>query len=150
MAVSTIDQQKAHVREFNEAVFNGRDYDALDALVADDVVQHGGPGGEEVRGIGGMRAYFRMLHTAFPDLEATIEDQVAEGDLVATRYTYRGTHDGAFVGIPATHKPVTITGTVFTRIEDGKTVETWVNADVLGLMRQVGVFSPDLLGGPSA
>ena len=80
-----------------------------------------------------------MLLTASPDLHITVEDQVAEGDKVVTRYTTRGTHQGPFMGIPPTGKHVTVTGIVITRFANCKEVEEWANADWLGLLQQLGV-----------
>lgn len=138
MAVTT--SKREHIETFNREVFNGRNYDRLADLVAEDIVQHGGPGGGgDVHGIEGMEGYMRMLHGGFSDLEATIETMIEEGDYVATRYTYRGTHDGEFMGIPPTNRSGEIGGMVLSRIEDGETTETWVNADMLGLLQQVGV-----------
>ncbi len=78
------------------------------------------------------------VRTAFRDLQVTVEDQIAEGDKVATRWTARGTHRGAFQGItqrvPATGKQWTVTGMALIRIANGKMVEGWTNFDALGLL----------------
>lgn len=81
-----------------------------------------------------------MFRTAFPDLYGTIEDLIAEGDKVVTRITYRGTHQGEFMGIPPTGRPVTMTFTGINRIAGGKIAEGWVNFDALGMMQQLGVI----------
>ncbi|MBV8360856.1 MAG: ester cyclase [Deltaproteobacteria bacterium] len=81
-----------------------------------------------------------MFHAAFPDLHFTLEDIVAEGDKVAYRYTVRGTHMGDFMGLAATGKQILVTGTLTTRIADGKFQEDWENIDMLGLMQQLGVI----------
>ncbi len=83
-----------------------------------------------------------MFRAAFPDLRTTVDDLLAEGDKVAARWTFSGTHQGAFLGIPPTGKQVTGTGTSIARIEDGKVAENWVNFDALGLMQQLGVIPP--------
>jgi predicted ester cyclase len=75
---------------------------------------------------------------AFPDFEATVEDIVAEGDTVAMRVTLRGTHDGPFMGVEPTGNPFEVRNMVFTRIEDGKIAERWVQPDTLSLMQQLG------------
>ena len=80
-----------------------------------------------------------MLFTAFPDLQFTIEDMVAEGDFVVVRHTTRGTHQGNFRGIPPTGKQVSGTGMFIDRIVNGKAVEQWINGDDLGLLQQLGV-----------
>ena len=80
------------------------------------------------------------LRAAFPDIEMTIEDQIAEGDKVVTRYTTRGTHKGEYEGIAPTDKQVTFTGTFIYRIEGGKIVERWTNWDRAGFLEQIGAI----------
>ena len=85
--------------------------------------------------------------TALPDTHVTIEDQIAEGDQVVTRWTARGTHTGEVMGIPPTEKQVTFAGIHIHRIEAGKIVEVWAIDDLLGLMQQFGVIPPLRPGG---
>ncbi|MFP9190820.1 ester cyclase [Natronosalvus vescus] len=82
-----------------------------------------------------------MFHAAFSDLEATEGIQFSDesGEYVCSAYTYRGTHDGDFMGIPPTDTEAEIQGLVINRIEDGRIAEAWVLADFLGLLQQVGV-----------
>ena len=80
-----------------------------------------------------------MYFSAFPDLHLTIEDQIAEGDKVVTRWTARGTHQGPFMGIPPTGKRAVVTGIAIDRFANGKFVENWNNGDDLGLLQQLGV-----------
>ncbi len=101
---------------------------------------HASPPGEEIHGREGIEQFYGALRAAFPDLRITIEDQVAEGDRVVTRWTARGTHTGAFQGIPPTGKQGRMTGIDIDRIADGKVVECWVNSDDLGLLQQLGVI----------
>jgi steroid delta-isomerase-like uncharacterized protein len=77
------------------------------------------------------------IRRAFPDLEMTIEQQIAEGPWVATRVTYRGTHAGEFAGIPATGRRIEYAGTAMDRLEDGKVVEMWHTVNMHLLMRQI-------------
>lgn len=86
------------------------------------------------------RQFARIADTrrAFPDLEMTIEQQIAEGPWVATRVTYRGTHAGVFAGIPATHRRIEYAGTAMDRLENGKVVEMWHTVNMHLLMRQIG------------
>jgi steroid delta-isomerase-like uncharacterized protein len=79
---------------------------------------------------------------AFPDFYSTIDDQIAEGDGVATRWTMHGTHEGEFRGIAPTGKQITVTAIGIFRFSDGKVVESWDNFDQLGMMRQLGVVLP--------
>jgi steroid delta-isomerase-like uncharacterized protein len=79
-----------------------------------------------------------MYRAAFPDLKITVEAQIAEGDLVVTRWSSTGTHEGDLPGLPASHNKVTVTGIGIDRIENGKIVEGWNNWDTLGMMQQLG------------
>ena len=78
---------------------------------------------------------------AFPDLRATVEDMIAEGDKVVTRWTMRGTHEGMVRDIPATGKQVTVKGVTIKRMANGKVVEEWSLIDMLGLLQQVGAIT---------
>jgi steroid delta-isomerase-like uncharacterized protein len=78
--------------------------------------------------------------TAFPDLQLSVNDQVAEGDRVAARWTVTGTHKGEYYGIPATGKQVGHSGTAFYRLENGRIAEVWLLSDTMGLMQQLGVI----------
>lgn len=79
-----------------------------------------------------------LMRNAFPDFCVSIEDQIAEGNNVATRVTFRGTHQGEYMGIPATGKQVAYTGIAIDRIISGKVVEMWHESDDLGMLRQLG------------
>ena len=80
------------------------------------------------------------FYAAFPDLHHTVEDQVAEGDTVATRMTLRGTHHGEFQGIPPTGKPIVVSLIGIDRFENGQFAEQWSQLDTLGLLQQLGVI----------
>jgi steroid delta-isomerase-like uncharacterized protein len=80
-----------------------------------------------------------LYRTAFPDLHLTIEDVIAEGETVMTRWSCRGTHKGDLNGIAPTGKHITISGVTVARVSNGKIVEGYVNWDALGLMQQLGV-----------
>jgi predicted ester cyclase len=77
--------------------------------------------------------------TAFPDLQFTIEDHIAEGNKVATRVTLRGTHSGRYLDIAPTGKKITVSGMTISHVVDGKIVEIWITRDDLGLLQQLGV-----------
>jgi predicted ester cyclase len=81
-----------------------------------------------------------MFFDAFPDLQGTVEDVVGEGDKVASRLRWRGTHQGELMGIPPSGKQVDFTLQAIHRIAEGKIVEGWVNYDTLGMMRQIGAI----------
>jgi steroid delta-isomerase-like uncharacterized protein len=87
----------------------------------------------------GHRAFMSALLTAFPDSNFIIDDVIAEGDKVAVRHRLQGTHQAELQGAPATGKQVEVNGIVIFRIEDGKVAEAWLNADIMGMMQQLGV-----------
>jgi steroid delta-isomerase-like uncharacterized protein len=92
---------------------------------------------EDMRGVEGARDFYSMYRGAFPDAQITIEDQLAEGDMVATRWTARGTHQGDLMGVPASGNRVEVAGMTISRSEGGRIVEEWNNYDALGLMQQI-------------
>jgi steroid delta-isomerase-like uncharacterized protein len=128
------------VRRFFEEAINGHDLDLFDELCADDYVWHGGsdPGAiGDVHGLERFKAAVATFFTAFPDLEATILDTVATDDKVCVRFVERGTHEGTFVGVPATGKPVEFHGIGIYRVADGKLVEEWFIDDSRAIFEQI-------------
>jgi predicted ester cyclase len=111
----------------------------FDELHTTDIVIHGG-GGEEMHGIKDFKEYCRKWLSAFPDLHFTIDDIVVEGEKVATRHTWTGTHKGELEGIPPTNKKVTSWEIEIDRIADGKIAEIWTRYDTLGVMQQLGII----------
>ncbi len=111
----------------------------LDELLAPTYVLHL-PGSPPITGIEPAKQLMVAYTTGFPDLQLTTEDIVAEGEKVAIRNTWRGTHQGVFQGIPPTGKRVTFTGSDIFRFESGKIAEQWADLDALGLMQQLGVI----------
>jgi len=91
-------------------------------------------------GIQGINDVVTACRAAFEHLDVTVEDMVAEGDRVAARFTARGIHKGSFMGLPPTGKPITMTGIEIFRIQDGKIAELWGEANLLGLMQQLGII----------
>ncbi|MBE7469066.1 MAG: ester cyclase [Anaerolineae bacterium] len=133
------DQNKAIARRFFE-LFSQGDLETIGReLLSPEFVAHfpGMPGPlnpESYRQVG------LMFRSAFPDIQDTVENQIADGDKVATRITSRGTHQGELMGIPATGKRYTITATVVDRIASGRIVERWAEFDQLGMLQQLGVI----------
>ena len=120
---------------------NTGDVDALDAVVAEDVegnVPLPLPG--RGRGLEGVKENVLALRAAFPDAEFVVEDLVAAGDKFAVRGVLRGTHEGEFLGVPASGEEVEVSGISFVRIADGKAVEYWIEFDVYGALQQVGAI----------
>lgn len=141
-------ENKALIRRTIEEIYNQGNLAAVDQYVASDFVIHAPSG--DIHGPAGAKQFVAMLREAFPDFHMTIEDQVADGDRVVTRWTAEGTHLGEFQGIPPTGKHGKMTGIDIDRIVDGKAVECWTNTDDLGLMQQLGVIpAPEHVGQPS-
>jgi steroid delta-isomerase-like uncharacterized protein len=137
---------KEIVRRLGEEPWKGN-FDVIDELASPDYVGHD-PAVPEVQGPEGIKEFISGYLAAFPDGMITIEQQVAEGDLVATRWSGRGTHQGELMGIPATGKQITVNGITISRLENGKVVEEWTNWDMLGMLQQLGVV-PAMAGATS-
>jgi steroid delta-isomerase-like uncharacterized protein len=126
-------------RRFIEVFQVGRDYAVGDALIADNMVNHTPTPGLPPDKAGTI-AFHQGLHGGIPDLTVEIEDMLVDGDKVVTRKTFRGTHGGDFLGIPATGKPVSVGVIDIVRYENGQIVEHWNQVDMFGLMQQLGVI----------
>jgi steroid delta-isomerase-like uncharacterized protein len=131
------EDNKAHVRRGFEAV-NQKNLAVFDELLDPDVVFHNAS--TTMQGLEAYKQFLSMYITAFPDLQFTVEDMIAEGDRVVARCTTRGTHQGSLMGIPPTGKQVKSTLIFIDRIVNGKGVEQWSNGDDLGLLQQLGVI----------
>lgn len=130
----------ATARRFFDEVWTKGDFDLVDELFARDYVGHPSGPEETVRGPEGVKEYVGRLREGVPDLTVTVEDQVADGDKVATRWIAQGTHDGELFGIEPTGRTATVTGISIQRFGgDGRIVEAWTNWDLLGMLHQLGV-----------
>lgn len=129
------EENKALVRRAWEGVSEGNLY-VFDEVYAADCIIH--EPDEDVRGIEGLKQFVSMFLEAFPDLSITVEDEIAEGDKVVTRWRARGTHQGELRGIAPTGNRVNVSGITIHRIEGDKIVEEWESPDNLGLMQQIG------------
>jgi steroid delta-isomerase-like uncharacterized protein len=129
------EDNKVLVRRWYES-FNRRDMSMYE-MFASDFVYH--LPSMTLHGLEEFKQFLSQYLTAFPDARFTVEDEIAEGELVASRATLHGTHQGGFMGIQPTGKQVTSTGIAIDRIVDGKFVESWLEADNLGLLQQLGV-----------
>ena len=132
---------KAIVRRFIVEAFSDGNLAVLDEIVAPDQV-NGGPGALPgiPPGPEGNKMLITNYRNAFPDLRFTIDEQIAEGNTVVTRWTAHGTHSGEFAGIPPTGKPATVVGMGVDRIENGKIVASWGLFDQFGMLQQLGVI----------
>jgi steroid delta-isomerase-like uncharacterized protein len=129
---------KAIVRRSVEEIFNEGRLEIADELYAPDFVGYDPALPDPMKGPEGIKQQAEGYRTAFSDMQLTIEDEIAEGERVVTRWTARGTHDGELFGIPATGKQSTVTGMTIDRIIDGRIVESWNSWDTLGLLQQLG------------
>jgi steroid delta-isomerase-like uncharacterized protein len=129
------DANKALIRSHYDRLVNRHDLTAADEQLAPDFVDHGAPPGKPNRGPEAAKLAMAALHAGMPDVHVTLDDVVADGDRVAVRATWRGTHTGPLFGVPASGNAVTITGMVFWRIAGGKIVERWATVDLGALHR---------------
>jgi steroid delta-isomerase-like uncharacterized protein len=131
------EDNKAKVRRIIEEAWNGGNLAVLDELVAANCVFH--DSSTTFRGPEGIKQFVMMYRMAFPDVHFTIDDLIAEGERVVTRWTVTGTHKGELQGIAPTGKDVRVTGIVISRLAKGKVEEDWINFDALGLLQQLGM-----------
>jgi steroid delta-isomerase-like uncharacterized protein len=124
----TTEDNKALLRRYYSEVLSQGNLAPIDELFAPDLVEH-------------FTQTVTASRTAFPDLHITVEDQIAEGDRVVTRFTARAVHGGPFLGIPPTDKQVVLTAIHIHRIENGKIAQLWEEINLFGLMLQLGVIA---------
>ncbi len=138
------EENKAILQRGYEQVFNQGNLDQIEEFASTDLIDHEAPppGMEDLEGIEVLRQFVKVFRDAFPDLQLTVEDMIAEGDKVAARYTMRGTHQGEFMGIAPTGNQIEVTGIDIVRFESGKAVEHWGSSDQLGMMQQLGIIPP--------
>ena len=123
-------------------VWSTGELDRLDHLVAPDVVHHDPYDPHAADGLEGMKRTIELNRAAFPDMRLVVEDQVAEGDKVVTRWRGEMTHLGELGGAPPSGKQVTISGITIDRFEEGKIVEAWRSMDMLGLLTGIRALGP--------
>jgi steroid delta-isomerase-like uncharacterized protein len=132
-------ENKTLVRRWFEEVWNNGRVAAIDEMLASHTVVHGL--GDDLHGATEFKRFHSAYRNAYPDVTIQIDDLVAEGDVVAARWTAKGTHRGDGLGFPATGRHVEFTGMVFVRVTDGRLVEGWNNFDQLGMLQQLGVVN---------
>jgi len=143
MSDQTQDQNKRSIERLFDAGFNQGDLALVDQLVGPEYV---GPQGE--KGPAGFRGIVVGLRTGFPDIHYTIDDLVVEGDRVAVRWHWTGTHSGAFRAFPATGKTFSNPGVGIFRFKDGKIVAAVLETDRLGFLQQMGAVPANVGAGP--
>ena len=137
------EENKMAIRRLTDEALNQGNMDVLDHVLADTFTYHD-PANPGVTSRDDYKQFVTALHTTFPDIHFTIEDEVADGDQLALRWTMRGTHRGDLVmpagPIPPTGNQVQVSGITLIRFTEGKVVEEWQNADNLGFLQQLGVI----------
>ena len=139
---SDVERRKEIVRESLDRLWNEGELSFVDEYATDDLAFHDLSRSVELRGSDAFRAYVRERRTAFPDFEITEEDILCEGDSVALRWTWRGTHENELMGIEPTGATVEGTGMTMIRFDDGAAKEQWNITAVLNTMQQLGVVDP--------
>lgn len=133
------DQNKAITRRYFEELWNQNSLAVIDEIIAPGVVGHAS--GQTFRGADALRQRSRNLRSIYSDVRFDMEDQIAEGDKVLVRWTFRGKHTGEHLGAPPSGKEVTATGMNLFRLANRKIQEVWVESDDLGELQQLGVFT---------
>lgn len=129
---------KTVIRTFIEEVINQGRIERTDEFVIEDFVELD-PFPGQAPGREGLKAVILQMRSAFPDIHWAVDEMVAEGDKLVTRFTWTGTHQGEFLGVPATGRSVSIKGIVVDSLEGGKMVDSRMLLDVLGMMMQLGM-----------
>jgi len=135
----SVEQNKATVRRIFDEAINQGNLDVADELLASDYVYRS-PGSPDLHGPGGFKELIAMYRGACPDVHLEIDEMIADGDTVVSRWTGHGTQLGEFMGIAPTGKPVTVTGVIVTHFRGGKAADEWELMDMLGLLQQLGAI----------
>jgi steroid delta-isomerase-like uncharacterized protein len=136
----------ATLERFVEEVINQGQFEAAAELVEENFVELDPFPGQQ-QGREGLKDVIRMMRIGFPDIHWTLEETIASGDKVVSRFKWTGTQRGEFLGIPATGRKVTVPGVVIDRLNDGKMADSRILMDTLGMMQQLGVIPRP--GGPA-
>jgi steroid delta-isomerase-like uncharacterized protein len=136
------EENKRLLQRWMDEVWNQGSRETISELLVEDVIIHGlaGKDGAPLKGRQGFLDFHEQFRGAFPNVTVTVEDLVAEGDLVVARCSVTGTHTGDDLGLKATQSPVEFDGMVIVRIKDGQFIEAWNNFDFLKMNQQLGVF----------
>jgi steroid delta-isomerase-like uncharacterized protein len=134
------EQLKAIARREIEEIFSKGDLDLVDEIVSPDYVIFDNARIEPVRGRDNLKQAVTGMRTAFPDFTVTVDEQIAEGDTVVTRWSATGTHQGVVFGLAATGRAVTMAGIDIERFVDGQIAEVRSSWDALGLLQQLGAI----------
>lgn len=128
---------KLSMRRFTEFINTASEKLAAE-LISPDAVFHVPGRPEPMRGPDGYLAIIGTMRGGFPDIQWTLDELIAEGDKIAARFTMRGTHQGAFFGVPPSGKKIEVRAMNFYRFSEGQIVEEWGQPDLLSLLQQIG------------
>lgn len=137
----TSDDNRALVRRFWEEIWNQGNPSAPDAIVSPDFTLEGPGFPDPLRGPSGLRSWVTTVRAAFPDVRFTVDDDVAEGDKVVSRWSARGTHSGPLMGIPPTGRPILLRGITIFTVVGNQVSDEWAVEDTLGMLQQIGAIS---------
>lgn len=136
------EELKAKIQRIIDEAWNKGNIDALDELYAANFVGHSAsPSFPDIEGLKAQKEFVQDTRNTYPDFHITIDEITIEGDTVASRWTWQGTHKGqsARLPVPPTGKQVTVSGCNVGHMQGGKLVEDWNFADLFGMMQQLGV-----------
>ena len=123
-------------QKFGEGVNSGN-YDLFNDVVSENSIDHDPAPGQE-QGPAGYAKFFGMMREAFPDMKLAVEQLSADEDTVSFAYRVTGTHDGDFMGFPASGNTINVRGMQISKFKDGRMVERWGSSDELGILKQIG------------
>ncbi len=135
----SVEHNKEVTRRFSAEVWGEGNVTLADELIAPDLVEHT-PFPAPMPGLEGHKMVLMVFRSAFPDLKVIVDEVIGEGDFTYLRWHGDGTHTGEMMGIPATGKPVHVTGMDILKLQDGKIQERWAEIDAFSLMQQLGVI----------
>jgi predicted ester cyclase len=143
-AATKLAANKAAATKLFTSAWNNGDFAILDEMIPMTALDHSTiPGKSPEKGPASFKSIIGMFRAAIPDIKLTIDDELAEGDKVAHRWTLSGTHSGTpLFGVPAKGEKLTFSGTTIVRLENGKVAERWSNVDEMALARQLGLVPP--------
>ena len=133
-----VEQNKKIIRRFFEEGMNQRNFSLMNEYIAGNYVNHDMPGSEP--GPSGFRKVIENFLNGFPDMHIRLDEVIGDGNIVATRGEWSGTHSGDFMGMPGTGKKVRVKFIDMWKLENEKAVENWVQMDIPGLMQQLGMM----------